>query len=1639
VQISSGAASATSQPVSASNFYQPISVPEVSGPKQDELLVIIGGENGRISIVDPNSMPTPFAVTHPTGWDLAAHGVSISSLRDVEVTDIDGDSQAEVLLLFPDRVVVLTGGTTPSSTSFEVFPLSMSRQPRVIAARKLLGASTRTIYVACDGTTSVPLRSFDWTGTTWAFTSEVLIAAAGVLSAAPELTDLVDGQQWGLVLSLEGGRDIDPPIPKFMTSQEALVGAIVTIADAAGNPTVLKETSIFPGGARRLAVRDLGPATPQHVLSAIGTTIIEATSSSTDGLAELLVLGDGPRGAELFRVGDEGFRIPRRLGQIALFQANASHNALGVFRPTSLWRLASPLDADVKAIENEPDAQSLVMLDRMMHTLAFGQLDDGPEPEILTVDTANGELIALRVQPLPCATVVTGFVHGHQGQPAQMTPFAEFTVDESVDVAAAGTTEHIRRANEARRPGRPYDQNDSETVEHCPIRNLEIRGHWEVQTGGSVYVPLYPDDFGIGIALSGARFLATAAQYGVGEGVLVDTSTAIPPYLSGLLPGGLVLAANVNATLGMLLSGFDPTFYGRSLFLLAFSPATVEHWGVRVFLDWASHSLEQFSRGGYRQAHGPVVVDLSAALDESLILVRKNVDACDTSVLIDLTGHSRGTPTIMKALNRRSMLASFPHNALSRFNVGVHVNLLDVIDENHPWPLEWPWAHGGKLIGDGVVMRVGNERISEFTAASFDYVEDLDEALNAFVNVYAASYFGRGGTMSGGKFDLYRPMSHSVGAPVGAERGFAFASTFADWCATSGNEATCARYVAAERTTEVQMPHAPLFYWASSLPNPYLPNEPAQFAEPTQFLNCDPNPQAPTAAFCTADPDCAPRDVHRQTPMTPPGPWGSVGAVVEGMNCITQPFCDRPENFCYARSSGIGKALELPRGTGGVGSFIDSVPYAQDESQIGWAPEGGAGVGGQARVVYARTWADEYAFLPPVCGGGFDGDYTDPSPDVLAVPGVPNAGVEFVPDWDFMSTGNVVSSLTSLPEDALREPFLGNFPWLTTYIEHVQEFAWVDGLWTQDSCIYDSTNPCPAVIARGDPSHLMETFHWHFGTNLLEGIDVATLNSLSPNDQLQAILDEIDSAMAGMPAAEQAEYTEYINAIVGGQSGLTELYATFPLGELGLIQSNLDIRSRQYTDFLVRVDVEFTNSAGYIDVFVAGENLAETRRITAASSGLERTQMTFTVSRNSTVPRAGLPDLVAIEGKDASLYSVSVRPHRVFEAPTGRLYEFVVLPNGVSWEHARAVATRSKYFGLDGRLADPVDVATVTALANTLTPHLPVWVGAHKASSDYKFVRDNDLFVDSEALLTQPPTTHPKTLYAYLAPGDTLLSHRTNSLRIGDDEMAFVIEYDPIPETAECLDDVLMRSHWPLSSADAAGPVIDVKGGTHLGLRTGPNAQVSAPLAGTTGHSLNFLGGTSFRSSFAPTALLHDFISGQGSVSIWIKPATVSGTQVLFSIGGLLQDPPVFPSFMESPAKNVVFQLQRTGDELRVIWEIGYGQDFSVTTSGLDLVPGQTYQVVISRFNSPVIAGRVDMGVFVSKPGEGRVFEQAYFDRLRPNGTQASSAAVSLAGDWGTNRFVGAIDAVRVWRQPLTSVDAWRLFEGETSNEACGF
>jgi hypothetical protein len=343
----------------------------------------------------------------------------------------------------------------------------------------------------------------------------------------------------------------------------------------------------------------------------------------------------------------------------------------------------------------------------------------------------------------------------------------------------------------------------------------------------------------------------------------------------------------------------------------------------------------------------------------------------------------------------------------------------------------------------------------------------------------------------------------------------------------------------------------------------------------------------------------------------------------------------------------------------------------------------------------------------------------------------------------------------------------------------------------------------------------------------------------------------------------------------------------------------------------------------------------------------------------------------------------------------------------------------------------------VLAMSEILSVHLPTWVGAKKLPTDATFFNDDDVTVPGAAFEETPPLTHQHHLYAYLSPDDDLLRFGRNGVQIGEQQFAIAIEYEPLPPDPSCLDDEPLFSHWPLSSGDAPAPVIDVTGGINLGIRTGAAAKVVYPLPGTRGNALHVYGATSYRSSSAPTALLQEFMNGEGAVSIWFKPTSLTGTATLMSVGGLLEDPIVFPFFTESAAKNVVFQLQRVGDELRIVWENSLGVDVMRTTSGLDLVSGQTYQVVVSRHASPV-SGLIDIGLYVSQKGVGRIYEDAFFDVPRPTGAQSGSAAVSLAGDWGTKFFTGVVDAMRIWNEPLGTTDAWELFTGETLDEVCG-
>jgi len=88
------------------------------------------------------------------------------------------------------------------------------------------------------------------------------------------------------------------------------------------------------------------------------------------------------------------------------------------------------------------------------------------------------------------------------------------------------------------------------------------------------------------------------------------------------------------------------------------------------------------------------------------------------------------------------------------------------------------------------------------------------------------------------------------------------------------------------------------------------------------------------------------------------------------------------------------------------------------------------------------------------------------------------------------------------------------------------------------------------------------------------------------------------------------------------------------------------------------------------------------------------------------------------------------------------------------------------------------------------------------------------------------------------------------------------------------------------------------------------------------------------------------------------------------------------------------------------------------------------------------MAGRIDIAMFVSQPGVGRIHEEVWFDQIRPDGTVPNAVRAAIGNQYlsrDASGFYGTVDAVRLWTEPLSSVDAWLLFEGESAGEACGY
>ncbi len=1168
---------------------------------------------------------------------------------DLLVADFDGDDADDAALLYEEHLEVICDSTCPS---FSLGGLKLSIAFH-LADVDNDGGRDLVVLGAAD-TSDTYLLAF-------------AIHTGSGFSSGPELTvPKVDGDVLTDIAAerlLEGEDDL----VVLVTADAGDVGWVYwypletdTLTPRLAAPTV----TAFPGGARKILLADVGPQTPRQFVSATELTAALPTDITVqDGALDVLVVGNGAPFTDAVE-GEKDLRV----GMLTVLQGPFSESEVvidvppgqpGGFVTTNLvssqWRLASLLDDDVDEGELEQ---------RRITDIAIGELDLTEGPDLIISDAAEGELIFVRAQPPPCATYVTFATHGNIGIFSHL-PGVDLEYQESIDRMLTSLRVRSQIINDERRPGLP------DVAESCPIRHLEVRGHWEAATRAG----------GAQTAVLGARASWILSQYGIGA-VYLPTIT--------------------------WLVGPTPLSYWATYAALGVVP-TVPLMGTRATLGILAGALELTSRQPLATAASEVVGEFQAGLHFAARRARQGMDACGGQIYVDAIGYSRGGPIVNRMLN--PVEGEFASGANIRFNAKVRTTYIDPISAEHEHqPVLRPWSLAGDMQNDGPMRRRGNERTSAFFAASPELNNATDLFIEGLIAPFELLY-------NEDNYPLRYAHSHVCAIPLGwdQEDELSFAAKFPLFC--SG--AACSEFESEEVFAgPIGTTHSEI-KWVEGPTGP-----------PTGFF--------------------APGDV------------------------LQSSFPGAPGDFHHAATSSLGVLLQ------------DATAFGVPPDELGWAPRGAAANGPDDP--FFRTANDEREDLPEVCGGGSTNDPFEQVGMVDVCVFNPEGPVSSECEWtremvdDEFWSGSTSALLAA--EDLrgrewqeLEDAFEGiDFPQELedAFNDMLQEIVQVemppDGAWQQPEECHDAgglRTKCPEGVGlRGQPldngQRVMDA--------LVEGVPGSDEEEIAAN----AVLE-----MEAMSPRERQDRIAYFTSLLSGASpGGKESFALFPEEEVGEVFQKLPHASKASDELVVRLELEFVDEDGFVEVGLTGDGLDEAKHI-ACADGWARRQETFLIDREI-APETPALDTVHVHGRGVRVHRVSVQPHRVLVDPlTARMFELVYRTGGTSWDHADDLTRDLRYFDYQARLAPP-DADAIAFVESTYEVESPVWMGASRAAgSGVPFLRADGTTVPSGlwASGVSPPLDSNRALYAMYDPAAGGLNYLEGAVTYEGTPIAYLVEY----------------------------------------------------------------------------------------------------------------------------------------------------------------------------------------------------------------------------------------------------------------------
>lgn len=334
-------------------------------------------------------------------------------------------------------------------------------------------------------------------------------------------------------------------------------------------------------------------------------------------------------------------------------------------------------DVEPNVFDTEPQSE------RRAADLVVGQFNSDPRLDVAVLDGVTGDVMVLRQQPAPCATFITAATHGLAMPFMDPEGQGNLPSEEYLALLSRELSVRVEQVNALRRPASVFRDLVGPQSEECPIRHVEVRGHWErdaeavlgyLGRGGWITSMAAP-------APSCWPFfgLPAATPFDYWASAIFLLVPNVPPTLDPICTVDLAIPSDPMTRLRFLLAGIG--------------------YGAEVY-----GALET-GAGARRGA-----ANINAALREAIADASAKMDPCTGHIYVDLAGHSRGSAVFSNALR-------YGFGRRGNYNFDVSLAMIDGVDPSPSDNLR-PYMRAGYIMNDPVISRVGSEWLSSFHTAS---------------------------------------------------------------------------------------------------------------------------------------------------------------------------------------------------------------------------------------------------------------------------------------------------------------------------------------------------------------------------------------------------------------------------------------------------------------------------------------------------------------------------------------------------------------------------------------------------------------------------------------------------------------------------------------------------------------------------------------------------------------------------------------------------------------------------------------------------------------------------------------------------------------------------------------------------------